>query len=320
MPRKRASKRRRPRLEVWKFGGASLADAAAVRHAVSLIKAHRGPLVVVVSALAGVTDLLLDGARRSVAGDPEAASAAAATFLRRHRDLAHALVPAGAGATAPARLLRRAGPRVPRDRARDGRPRRPLPPGERHPRGPRGARRERGRGGGPARRGPPRRARGRGGDRRDRRPPRRRRPRPRRHAPERATAPRAAPEARRHAGRARVPRLGPRRHGHDPRPRRLRPHRDAPRPVARRVARRALEGRGRHPHRRPARGARRPAPPADAPPRGRGGRLLRRQGPAPARPHPPRRERASPSTCARSCTPSGPAPRSRRGGRSPPTR
>ena len=95
MPRKRAPQRRPPRLEVWKFGGASLADAAAVRHAVALVRAHRGPLVVVVSALAGVTDLLLEGARRSVAGEPEAASAAAATFLRRHRDLAHALVPPG---------------------------------------------------------------------------------------------------------------------------------------------------------------------------------------------------------------------------------
>jgi aspartokinase/homoserine dehydrogenase 1 len=94
MARKRAG-RRRERLEVWKFGGASLADAAAVRHAVSLVRAHRGPLVVVVSALGGVTDLLLDAARRSAAGAPAAASAAAATFLRRHRDLAHGLVPAG---------------------------------------------------------------------------------------------------------------------------------------------------------------------------------------------------------------------------------
>ena len=33
MARKRVS-RRRPRLQVWKFGGASLADAAAVRNAV----------------------------------------------------------------------------------------------------------------------------------------------------------------------------------------------------------------------------------------------------------------------------------------------
>ena len=95
MARKRTG-RRRPRLEVWKFGGASVADAAAVRHAVALVRAHRGPLVVVVSALAGVTDALLDGSRRAVAGDPAAATAVAATFRRRHRELAAALVPRGA--------------------------------------------------------------------------------------------------------------------------------------------------------------------------------------------------------------------------------
>ena len=94
MARKRAAGKRTP-LEVWKFGGASLADAAAVRHAVALVRAHRGPLVVVVSALAGVTDALLDGARRAVAGQPEAASAVAAAFRRRHGDLARALVPRG---------------------------------------------------------------------------------------------------------------------------------------------------------------------------------------------------------------------------------
>jgi len=85
--------KRARRLQVWKFGGASLADGAAVRHAVGLIRAHDGPLVIVVSALAGVTDLLLEGARRSVGGDLASASQVAATFLRRHRELAHALVP-----------------------------------------------------------------------------------------------------------------------------------------------------------------------------------------------------------------------------------
>jgi len=88
--------RRGTSLEVWKFGGASLADAEAVRHAVALIRAHRGPLVVVVSALYGVTDALLDGARRSRAGDTRPAAAAAAAFLRRHRELAHSLLPRGA--------------------------------------------------------------------------------------------------------------------------------------------------------------------------------------------------------------------------------
>jgi aspartokinase/homoserine dehydrogenase 1 len=96
MARRRVVASRMAELEIWKFGGASLADADAVRHAVGLVRAHRGPLVVVVSALGGVTDTLLDGARRSARGEPEAASVAAATFLRRHRDLAHALVPPGA--------------------------------------------------------------------------------------------------------------------------------------------------------------------------------------------------------------------------------
>ena len=42
-------------LEVWKFGGAALADGAAIRRAVALVAAHEGPLVVVVSAFAGST-------------------------------------------------------------------------------------------------------------------------------------------------------------------------------------------------------------------------------------------------------------------------
>jgi aspartokinase/homoserine dehydrogenase 1 len=84
-----------PRLEVWKFGGAALADTDAVRNVVRLVHAHRGPLVVVVSALSGVTDSLLDGAREALAGDTKTAEAAGAAFLRRHRDIAKALIPAG---------------------------------------------------------------------------------------------------------------------------------------------------------------------------------------------------------------------------------
>ena len=84
----------RPRasLEVWKFGGASLADAAAIARAASLIAAHRGPLLVVASALRGVTDLLLDGARRSAAGDARAASEAARGFYKLHVRVARQLL------------------------------------------------------------------------------------------------------------------------------------------------------------------------------------------------------------------------------------
>src|SRR5258708_39407072 len=85
----------RPRLEVWKLGGASLADADAVRRAVGLVQRHPGDLVVVVSALKGVTDGLLEGAHRSASGDVAAASAQAAAFLRRHRALVLDLVAPG---------------------------------------------------------------------------------------------------------------------------------------------------------------------------------------------------------------------------------
>ena len=78
-------------LEVWKFGGASLADEQGVRRAADQIAAHRGSLVVVASALAGVTDGLLTGAQRSVAGDPAAGAAAAEAFRVRHQGIARAV-------------------------------------------------------------------------------------------------------------------------------------------------------------------------------------------------------------------------------------
>jgi aspartokinase/homoserine dehydrogenase 1 len=76
---------------VWKFGGASLADAAGLRRAAALVASRRGRLVLVASALAGVTDLLLDGAHRSAAGDEDAGAQVAAALLRRHRDVIDAL-------------------------------------------------------------------------------------------------------------------------------------------------------------------------------------------------------------------------------------
>jgi aspartokinase/homoserine dehydrogenase 1 len=85
----------RASLEVWKFGGASLAAAGEIQKAAALIARHDGPLVVVVSALAGVTDLLLEGASHALAGRQADASRAAAAFLKKHREVVRALVPAG---------------------------------------------------------------------------------------------------------------------------------------------------------------------------------------------------------------------------------
>ena len=83
-------------LQVWKFGGAALADADAFRRTAALVARHGGPLVVVASALAGVTDLLLAGAQRAAAGKTDAAVRTAAEVLRRHRALVKDLVPSGA--------------------------------------------------------------------------------------------------------------------------------------------------------------------------------------------------------------------------------
>jgi aspartokinase/homoserine dehydrogenase 1 len=82
-------------LEVWKFGGASLAGPSEIQKAARLISSHSGPLVVAASAFSGVTDLLLEGADHAISGRPGDASKVAAALLKRHRDVVKALLPAG---------------------------------------------------------------------------------------------------------------------------------------------------------------------------------------------------------------------------------
>ena len=84
---------------IHKFGGASLADATGVQHAARIVVSHRPtPQVVVVSAMAGVTDALLDCAMRASRGTAGAKEvrAAAAQLRARHVEAARALVPRGA--------------------------------------------------------------------------------------------------------------------------------------------------------------------------------------------------------------------------------
>jgi aspartokinase/homoserine dehydrogenase 1 len=88
-------------LEIWKFGGASLANEQGIQRAAAQVTAHRGPVVVVVSALAGITDLLLTGALRAADGDYRSAVTAANAVRARHTRAARAL----AKGRAQARLL-----------------------------------------------------------------------------------------------------------------------------------------------------------------------------------------------------------------------
>ena len=73
-----------PSITVHKFGGASLADADAVAHAVEIASAQPPGAVVVVSALSGVTDALLDGARQAAAGSEQGLREISATLRERH--------------------------------------------------------------------------------------------------------------------------------------------------------------------------------------------------------------------------------------------
>src|SRR5207237_242570 len=73
------------------------AGAAAVGPAVGIGQAQRPePLVVVVSAMSGVTDALLDGAARAARGDASHVRAAAEALRAQHAAVARQLVPAGA--------------------------------------------------------------------------------------------------------------------------------------------------------------------------------------------------------------------------------
>jgi aspartate kinase len=74
---------------VMKFGGTSLADAAAIRRAIRIVK-QRMPLkpVVVASALADVTDHLLAAGQVAAKGDAASAEASLRYLHRRHEQVA----------------------------------------------------------------------------------------------------------------------------------------------------------------------------------------------------------------------------------------
>src|SRR6266571_2309284 len=87
---------RRPPPHIHKFGGASLAHAAGVRHAAGIVLAHRpAPQVVVVSAMGGVTDALLDVAARAARGDASHVKSTARALRAKHADAARGLLAAG---------------------------------------------------------------------------------------------------------------------------------------------------------------------------------------------------------------------------------
>jgi aspartokinase/homoserine dehydrogenase 1 len=80
---------------IHKFGGAALADAGSIRRAVEIFRAEAGPKVAVVSAMAGVTDALLEVGARALAGDELEALAIVERLRARHLETAQALAREG---------------------------------------------------------------------------------------------------------------------------------------------------------------------------------------------------------------------------------
>ncbi|MEP7012259.1 MAG: aspartate kinase [Acidobacteriota bacterium] len=76
---------------IHKFGGAALADAGSIRRAVEIFRSEGGPKVAVVSAMAGVTDALLEVGARALAGDELEALAIVERLRARHLETAQAL-------------------------------------------------------------------------------------------------------------------------------------------------------------------------------------------------------------------------------------
>jgi aspartokinase/homoserine dehydrogenase 1 len=79
-------------IEVYKFGGAAVGSADAVRTAVAHIRRAPGRVAAIVSAMNGVTDLLLGAATSALHRDREACNTAAHAFAARHMELVDELL------------------------------------------------------------------------------------------------------------------------------------------------------------------------------------------------------------------------------------
>jgi aspartokinase/homoserine dehydrogenase 1 len=83
---KKASTTKLRTLRILKFGGTSVGDAACIRRVAEIVRAAAcdSDLVVVVSAMGGVTNQLIEAAARSEAGDRDSAEAIFAKIRDRH--------------------------------------------------------------------------------------------------------------------------------------------------------------------------------------------------------------------------------------------
>jgi aspartokinase len=81
-----------PKIEVYKFGGVAVGSADAIRTAAAHVKRAAPGVAVVVSAMNGVTDMLLAAANAALRRDRDACERAALEFEKRHTDVIEELL------------------------------------------------------------------------------------------------------------------------------------------------------------------------------------------------------------------------------------
>src|SRR5258708_31378317 len=95
------------KLQVMKFGGTSVGDAACIARAAQIVAqaAKQNGVVAVVSAMSGVTNRLVEAANRAGAGDTQAGAALTDGLRQQHHAALAALVPGENGRSAGARRI-----------------------------------------------------------------------------------------------------------------------------------------------------------------------------------------------------------------------
>src|SRR3989454_6609161 len=85
----------KPRLQVMKFGGTSVGDADCIARTAQIIAkaAKENRCVAVVSAMSGVTNRLIEAAKRAQAGDADQAAAIVDALRRQHEAALASLIP-----------------------------------------------------------------------------------------------------------------------------------------------------------------------------------------------------------------------------------
>jgi len=84
-------------IQVMKFGGTSVGDATRIRSAATIAAeaSKQRSIVVVVSAMSGVTNTLIAAAGKSATGDEAAAEALTTALRTKHQEAIGALIPDG---------------------------------------------------------------------------------------------------------------------------------------------------------------------------------------------------------------------------------